>query len=180
MLVALIILFSLTTIDARATEGFCGISWGSLDKRVEAFTSDPVTGARAGRHECYDRLVLDFSGDAPGYLVRYVDHVRQPGSGAIVPVAGGARLQITAQAPAYDEGGHPSVPWRGGDTLVDLSRLPSLPSGFTTFRDTRFAGSYEGYSDYGLGVRARLPFRVLRLDGPGDGSRLVIDVAHYW
>jgi len=29
-------------------------------------------------------------------------------------------------------------------------------------------------------VRARLPFRVLTLDGPGSGSRLVVDVAHYW
>jgi hypothetical protein len=32
----------------------------------------------------------------------------------------------------------------------------------------------------GLGVRARLPFRVFKLDGPGEGSRLVIDVAHQW
>jgi hypothetical protein len=29
-------------------------------------------------------------------------------------------------------------------------------------------------------VRARLPFRVLTLDGPGAGTRLVIDVAHRW
>jgi hypothetical protein len=32
----------------------------------------------------------------------------------------------------------------------------------------------------GLGVRARLPFRVFTLDGPGSMSRLVIDVAHHW
>jgi len=29
-------------------------------------------------------------------------------------------------------------------------------------------------------VRARLPFRVFVLAGPGNGSRLVIDVAHRW
>jgi hypothetical protein len=29
-------------------------------------------------------------------------------------------------------------------------------------------------------VRARLPFRVFVLRGPGSGSRLVIDVAHRW
>jgi hypothetical protein len=29
-------------------------------------------------------------------------------------------------------------------------------------------------------VRARLPFRVFSLAGPGAGSRLVIDVAHRW
>jgi hypothetical protein len=32
----------------------------------------------------------------------------------------------------------------------------------------------------GLGVRGRLPFRVFTLDGPGAGSRIVIDVAHRW
>jgi hypothetical protein len=29
-------------------------------------------------------------------------------------------------------------------------------------------------------VRARLPFRVFTLAGQGEGSRLVIDVAHQW
>ena len=43
-----------------------------------------------------------------------------------------------------------------------------------------FAGSFEGYTSIGLGVRARLPFRVFMLDGPGTSSRLVVDVAHRW
>ena len=40
------------------------------------------------------------------------------------------------------------------------------------------AGSFEGQTTIGLGVRARLPFRVFVLAGPGSGSRLVVDVAH--
>ena len=32
----------------------------------------------------------------------------------------------------------------------------------------------------GLGTHARLPFRVTVLQGPGSGSRLVVDVAHRW
>jgi hypothetical protein len=43
-----------------------------------------------------------------------------------------------------------------------------------------WAGSFEGYTRIGLGVRGRLPFRVFTLDGPGAGSRIVIDVAHFW
>ena len=43
-----------------------------------------------------------------------------------------------------------------------------------------WAGSFEGRTSLGLGVRARLPFRVFSLAGPGDGSRVVIDVAHRW
>jgi hypothetical protein len=43
-----------------------------------------------------------------------------------------------------------------------------------------FVSDFEGQTTFGLGVRARLPFRVLRLAGPGSGQRLVIDVAHRW
>jgi hypothetical protein len=42
-------------------------------------------------------------------------------------------------------------------------------------------GSFEGRSDLGLGVRARLPFRAFVLEGSSAHvDRLVIDVAHRW
>ena len=47
--------------------------------------------------------------------------------------------------------------------------------GFRTFRQVAGAGSSEGYTSEGLGVRARLPFRVFTLAGPGNTVRLVID-----
>lgn len=53
-------------------------------------------------------------------------------------------------------------------------------NGWDTFRQVAWAGSFEGQTTIGLGVRARLPFRVFVLDGPSGGSRLVIDVAHFW
>jgi hypothetical protein len=53
-------------------------------------------------------------------------------------------------------------------------------SGYRTFRQVAYAGSFEGQTTIGVGVRARLPFRVFTLAGPGSNSRLVIDVAHHW
>ena len=53
-------------------------------------------------------------------------------------------------------------------------------TGWTTFRQVAYAGSFEGQTSFGLGVRARLPFRVFTLAGPGAGSRIVVDVAHRW
>jgi hypothetical protein len=53
-------------------------------------------------------------------------------------------------------------------------------TGFTTFRQIATGGSFEGQTTFGLGVRARLPFRAFVLAGPGTGARLVIDVAHTW
>jgi hypothetical protein len=52
--------------------------------------------------------------------------------------------------------------------------------GYPTFRHLAWAGSFEGQTTLGLGVRARLPFRVALLAGPGGGSRVVLDVAHRW
>jgi hypothetical protein len=52
--------------------------------------------------------------------------------------------------------------------------------GYPTLRSVVYGGSFEGYTTFGVGVRARLPFRVFTLDGPGRGSRIVVDVAHRW
>ena len=46
--------------------------------------------------------------------------------------------------------------------------------GYQTFRQVAWAGSFEGATTVGLGVRARLPFRVHTLP-----DRIVIDVAHH-
>ena len=148
----------------------CDVRWGSLPEDRPAGSADArVADVRTGRHACFDRLVLDVEGDLRGHFVRYVGQVRHDGSGALVPVRGGARLLVTATAPVV-----PTDAWWGPDgELLDAT-------GYRTFRDVQFAGSFEGHTSVGLGVRARLPFRVLLLDGPGDGSRLVVDVAHSW
>ncbi|GAB7045714.1 AMIN-like domain-containing (lipo)protein [Catenuloplanes indicus] len=44
-------------------------------------------------------------------------------------------------------------------------------------RDVLYGGTHEGYTKIAVGVRARLPFRVLTMTDPG---RVVIDVAHRW
>ena len=157
-----------------ASSPYCGITWGSLAKSDMRMTPAPVVGARMGQQSCYDRLVLDIAGaPAPGYIVRYTDGFSQPGSGTPIPVRGGAVLTVTALAPAYDGNGNSTVPWRAGSRIA-------TPTGFQTFRDLVYGGSFEGETTVGLGVRARLPFRVFTLAGPGSGTRLVIDVAHRW
>ena len=62
------------------------------------------------------------------------------------------------------------------------STLGPLPSvrGFGTLRSVVHAGSFEGDTTFGVGTRARLPFRVFTLAGPGGHSRIVLDVAHRW
>ena len=143
---------------------YCGIYWGSLAKTSAVSKAPTVTGLRAGRHACYDRLVIDHKGPATGFDVRYVPQIIADGSGNVIPTAGGAKLQIVTHGTRY-------------------TTPPAMPgvAGFTTFRQVVWAGSFEGQSTVGLGVRARLPFRAFPLNDTATGtSRLVIDVAHQW
>jgi hypothetical protein len=156
-----------TTSGTTATAApFCGITWGSLPKSTSPglLWSGRVEGRRSGQHSCYDRVVFDVGRGAGtlGYSVRYVSAVTSPGSGYPVAVAGGARLQVTVNAPSM------------------LAASTTNYPGWRTFRQLRSVGSFEGYTDYGLGVRARLPMRASVIKDADGGRRLVVDVAHAW
>jgi len=155
---------------ASAATPYCGITWGSLAKAAGPTTpsSTTLTGVRAGQHACYDRLVLDLgavSGPV-GYRVEYTT-LTGVATGTPIPLAG-TDLSITVRAHGESL------------TVADPNHVVDV-AGFRTFRQVASGGSFEGVTVLGLGVRARLPFRVFVLDGPAAGQkRLVIDVAHRW
>ena len=168
-----------TPTAAQAAAPYCGITWGSLARTADAPDSESLTGVLAGRHSCFDRLVIDVGGqDATfgSFDVRYVRQVVQDGSGGAVPVRGAADLQVIVRAPVHDAQGRPTFTPANRREVVDVT-------GYQTFRQVAWAGSFEGRTTLALGVRARLPFRGFTLDGvpnSGDTPRLVIDVAHRW
>lgn len=155
-------------LPASAAPAPCSSAGGSLPRAVPALGGAPLVAVRAGSHLCADRVVFEVEGPVAGYDIRYVDRVVQDGSGAVVAVPGGARLQVVLHHPAYDAQGRPT--WAGGVAVA----------GFRTLRSVLAAGSFEGYTTFGVGTRARLPFRVTVLPGPGAHSRVVLDVAHRW
>jgi hypothetical protein len=160
---------AVVTAPAATAGPYCGQVWGSTAEGAPGMSAGLLTGVRAGRHACFDRLVLDVNAPLTGWSVRYVGQVVMDGSGAVVPVRGGARLEVVARV-----GVVPTDAWFvGPGTLVNTT-------GYQTFRHVAWAGSFEGVTTVGLGVRARLPFRAFVLPGPGAGSRLVVDVGHQW
>ena len=163
-----------TTSSSPAAEG-CDEDWGTAEKSAEPSTSDAFYQVRAGKHDCFDRIVMDIDGQADvGYLVGYVPVVSADGSGNPFPVAGKAALQVVLHAPAQgsDEAGG-KIFAKAGDRLYPASRL----AGWRSLREIRFAGSFEGYSTVAVGVRGKLPFRVsTELDG--QVRHVVIDIAH--
>ncbi len=160
--------------SASAVQAYCGLTWGSLAKGSVpvGLSAATLDGVRSGRHQCFDRLVIDLNGHPGGHAVRYVSTVRAPGSGEAVSVRGGARLEVIIGNPAYDASGRSTLVVRNRAEVVNVA-------GYSTFRQVALAGSFEGQTTFALGVRARLPFRVFTL-GSGADSRLVVDVAHFW
>jgi hypothetical protein len=160
--------------STEAVTPFCGINWGSQNKSLDLMTAAPITNVWTGRHACFDRLVVDVHGKGANYSVRYLRVVLNQGEGAPIPLRGGARLEIVVRAPINDIN-------TGAQTYHFANRKElSNVTGFAAFRQVSFGGSFEGYTTIGLGVRARLPMRAFVLNGPGGGSRVVIDVAHHW
>jgi hypothetical protein len=160
------------TASAAATP-YCGMTWGSLPKVNDTMSPAALGDVRTGRHDCYDRVVFDFNAPASGYHVAYADHVYSQGKGDVLNVAGGAQLSVVLLANAYDfQTGAPTFP-HGSGPVANVT-------GYRTLRDVVYGGTFEGYTTFGVGVRARLPFRVFALTGPGSHSRIVLDIAHRW
>ena len=125
-----------------------------------------VTDVRLGRHDGFDRVVFEVGGEGtPGWDVRYVDAPASQGSGAAVPVAGEAVLQVTVTGTGYpmdtgvEEWAGPD-PLRGTDTEV--------------VTEVVWDGTFEGSSVAFVGTTARAPFRVYLLEEP---ARVVLEVA---
>lgn len=161
---------------ATSSTSACSTPWGSLGKaKGSGYSGGTLTDVRSGRHTCFDRLVVDI--DEPrtalAYDVRYVPTFHEDGSGKVIPLRGGAKLQVVVRTPAHDEDFEPTYSPANRTELVGTSS-------YRTLRQVAWGGSWEGQTTIGVGTRARLPFKVTELSGPGDSTRLVIDVAHTW
>lgn len=142
---------------------------GTGDVRAEAtIEMAHLAAVRMAGHETFDRMVLEFADQVPGYTVGYRPlPARQDASGFEIPLPGaGTVLQIAlTRATATGWGGGPQTytgPWALTGNTESVTELKS-------------AGDFEAVLTWVAGVRTQEPFRVLVLDGP---PRLVVDVAH--
>lgn len=142
-----------------------------LPAAVAEDTTTPSTATladiRTGRHEHFDRIVLDLSGPAPGVVAeRYVDQLTRAGSGRPVDIPGTTFLEITlAPAAAHDDSGRPTYEDARQFTTPDLHNV----------RAVAITGDYEDRLTLGIGVGHGTLHRVFTLDNP---TRVVIDVGH--
>jgi hypothetical protein len=140
---------------------------------AEPDTADPsadshgtVRDLRLGRHDGFDRVVLEVGGTGtPGWDVRYVDAASSQGKGDAVEVAGNAILQVTLTGMGY--------PY---DTGVDefAGPDPLTAAGTEVVTEVAFDATFEGTTVAFVGTTARTPFRVYVLENP---VRVVLEVA---
>ncbi|WP_084963729.1 AMIN-like domain-containing (lipo)protein [Thermoactinospora rubra] len=124
-----------------------------------------LTDVRFARHDGFDRVVIDFRGEVPGYTVEWVEEFVEDGSGRELEVPAGAYLHIRLHpANAHTDDGEPT--WPGGPIFkADLGNVRSVVR----------TGDFEAYVGVGLALDRRAGFRVRELTGP---DRLVVDVGH--
>lgn len=163
---SLLALIAVAMPNAAAAAPACPhVNWGSLPEAGGVAQPErAITAVRVGAHPCFARLVVQTDGGPPpAFDVRYVPQIIEDGSGRVIPVTGGAKLQVVIHAQGHNAAGDRSFV------------LPAV--GGETFKRLVFAGDFEGQVTLGIGTRARLPFRVFTLTNP---PRVVLDVARHW
>jgi hypothetical protein len=125
-----------------------------------------VTDVRVGRHDGFDRVVLELDGrGTPGWDVRYVESAVEQGRGQAIEVDGAAILQVTLTGTGYP-----------ADTGVEEYPGPDrLAAAATeTVTEVVFDSTFEGQTVTFVGVDGEAPFRVYLLANP---VRVVLEVA---
>jgi hypothetical protein len=126
-----------------------------------------VTAIRIGRHEAFERVTLELSGDGtgiPSYHVGYVDKpLHECGSGAEIHPVGEGWLEIRIQdLDAHTQEGQPTVSHRPQDT-----------DGLDNMRRLYMTCDFEAVVTVVVAVGSPNPFRAFHAVTP---RRIVVDV----
>lgn len=136
------------------------------DRRVQSQgrASLVIQDVRVGSHEGYDRFVIEFTGPGtPGYLTGYTDQPLQQASGLPVEVAGNTYLELMIQGTPWNQPGSPDHVVKAGPKPLAAGNIAGVTNG----------GTFEGDSQYFIGLDARRPYNVYVLTEP---TRLVVDI----
>src|SRR5436190_19616022 len=129
------------------------------------------TGDHGAENPGYARISFYFRVGFPTYNVQYVSQVLTEGKGDPLPLEGNAALRVGfVDANVRDENGHSTI------VFAAPTRI-----GFRNLKSYGFAGDFEGYVSYGLGIQVApgsdqaLPIRVGELRKPdGKGGYLYV------
>ncbi len=123
-----------------------------------------VESVRVAGHEDFDRVVFDLAGDGdPGWFIDYTTRPKQQGSGNAVEFPGSVALNVNIDGTVY--------PFELG---LEDPRIGTVP-GAGNITQVQSAGTFEGRTQFVIGLKEKLPYSVAVLQDP---HRLVLDVRH--
>lgn len=143
--------------------------WGTESSEREFLSTvsgQEITGVRIGSHECFDRVVLDLTGDDPGlgwYASFQAEAIHDP-SGDPIEMEGDAFLDLAIRPIDWVEDSEER--YHGDGVSGEDTELVT---------EVRFGGLFEGYQQVIIGLRSQTAYRVFALSDP---ARIVIDVKH--
>jgi hypothetical protein len=146
------------------TPPFPGVATAEV-REVRSGDTAHLVDVRLADNDGFDRVVLEFADRVPGYTVGYQSlPAHADGSGAEIPLPGANAMVKVSLNPATGGG------W-SGDTRTYFG--PSTVAADTTVvTEVKSAGDFEAVLTWVVGLRDKVPFRILVLGGP---PRLVID-----
>lgn len=122
-----------------------------------------VTNVRLGIHDSFERVVFDLEGEGdPGWFVDYTDKPMQQGSGNLVQHSGRIALNVNIDGTVY--------PHELNHEDPEIQTVQGQ-GGFVS--EVVNAGTYEGRSQFFIGIDEARPYSVQVLEDP---KRVVIDI----
>lgn len=131
--------------------------------------SSYIKTVRAAKNRSFDRVVFEFQGPMPNYRIDYLKsriYENEDGRHRI-RLPGNVFVQLNFFVIPFDD---------TQEKYTDAKNF--VPKGNLAMRSLMSVKDetiFEGYYDFLVGVRAKVPFRVTELSNP---SRLVIDFKH--
>ena len=137
-------------------------------REVRAGCTAHLVEVRLAGHDGFDRLVLEFADRVPGHTVGYRPPPAQSdGSGDEIPLPEASATVKVSLTPATGDGWIGGARTYFGPSTVTANTAKGNPG--------EGGGRFEAVLTRAVGLRAKVPFRGLVLDGP---PRLVIDFQH--
>jgi len=141
---------------------------GTADVGISRSGVGHLSAVRLGNQGSYDRLVLEFKDQVPGYTVGYRPlPAKADGSGDPIALPGAKALVMVTMRSATGYDSDKSSPTYTGPNEVTAKSVQVTQA--------KAAGDFESVLSWAVGLKSKVPFKVSIMNAP---PRLVIDFQH--
>lgn len=141
---------------------------GTADVGISRSGTGHLSAVRLGNMGSYDRFVLEFKDQVPGYTVGYRPlPAKADGSGDDIALPGAKALLMVTMRSASGYDSDLSTPTYSGPNEVSAKSVQVTQA--------KAAGDFEAVLSWAVGLRSKVPFKVSVMNAP---PRLVIDFQH--